>query len=267
MLTIEQRSKRMREYEFFKLTVRDDGIALFYMDRPDCMNAMKTECWLELKDFIEYAQQDKNIRVIILGSAVPKVFIAGADIREFRELPPEDGLFSDCTVVMNVLERCTKPIITTVAGVAFGAGFEIALASDIRIVTEKAKFGLPEVSLGVMPGNGGTYRLAKTIGVGRAKEVILAGRIIRGAEAVDLGLAMECVPAEELEEAAIKVAQRMLNFGPKAMAIAKQCINIGYTATFETSQFIENLGFCALMGTAEMKEGTAAFLEKRKPNF
>ncbi len=257
----------MQDFKYFDLEIRDNGIAIFKMARPECKNAMNTDTWIELKNFILSAQSEKRIRVIIIGSAVPGAFIAGADVKEFMNMSAIDGLFSDCCDTMNTIERCRKPIIAAINGAAFGAGFEIALACDIRVVSERAKFGFPEVGLGVIPGNGGSYRLAKAIGVGRAKEVILAGRILKAEEAVPLGLAMKCVPDQELIDEAVKIAERMLRFGPYALAVAKQCVNISYTTTFETSQFIENLGFCAMMGTPEMIEGTTAFVEKRKPNF
>lgn len=256
----------MLTFKYFKLEIRD-RIAIFTMNRPECKNAMNTEAWIELRSFINYAQTEKSIRVIIIASAVPGVFIAGADIKEFMNMQVTEGLFAGCCDTMNAIERCRKPIIAAVNGAAFGGGFEIALASDIRIAADNAKFGLPEVGLGVIPANGGTHRLAKVIGLGRAKEVILGGRVLKADEAVPIGLAMKCVPEAELMNEALKVAEHMLHFSPYALAIAKQCVNISYTTTFETSQFVENLGFSAMMGTSEMKEGTTAFIEKRKPNF
>ena len=168
---------------------------------------------------------------------------------------------------MQLIEAGRKPVIAAVNGGAYGGGFEVALACDLRVVSERAVFALPETGIGMIPGMGGTQRLCKVIGVGRAKEVILGGRRITGPEAVELGLAMVCVPPEQLMAEALRLAERIMRRSPNAVALVKRCMNLAYCTDDATGLMIENLGVCTLLGGRELDEGVAAFLEKRKPDF
>lgn len=253
-------------YENFLLEIGEDGIAVFTANRPKAKNAMNLACWHEFLTFLREAQTEPSIRIIVL-TGMGDSFIAGADIKEFMGLPGTAALFAESTEVVHLLERGQKPVVGAVNGAAFGGGFEVAIASDIRIVSETAILGLPETGLGVIPGMGGTQRLCKLIGTGRAKEVIMAGRNLKGPECVGLGLAMKCVPEEQVLPEAMKVARKMLKKGPYALSLVKRCVSLAYSTDDATGLLLENLGFSALMGGDEMNEGTHAFLEKRLPNF
>jgi enoyl-CoA hydratase len=255
-----------KKYQYFTLSVDEHGIAVFKANRPGVKNAMNMACWEEFEHFLLWAQEAEKLRVIII-SGEGEAFIAGADIKEFMNLPPVAALFPKATNVVRLLATMPKPVIAAVNGAAFGGGFEIALASDIRIVASEAILGLPETSLGLVPGMGGTQRLCKLIGTGRAKEIIMAGRMIKGDEACPLGLALKSVPAAEVMTEAVKTARKMLARGPLALALAKRLINTAYSTDDETGLMLENLSFSVLLGSEEMKEGTAAFVEKRKPQF
>lgn len=254
------------QYEFFRWEVTEDGIAILYINRPSVKNAMNTASWREFMDFLITAESDPKVRAIVI-TGDGDAFIAGADISEIVGAPVSAALFTISAQVVRTIETGYKPVIAAVNGPAFGGGFEVALACDLRIVTANAIFGLPEAGLGLLPGMGGTQHLCKVIGSGRAKEVMMAGRNIRGEEAVGLGLAMKCVPAEALLAEALKTARRVIERGPKALALIKRCVNLAYSTDDSTGMLIENLAFCALMRDEESEEGVQAFLQKRKPNF
>ena len=255
------------QYENFTFQQTDDGIAIFKANRLAVKNAMNTACWNEFLSFLQNAQQDESIRVIILSGEGSDAFIAGADISEISNAPSSAAMFTSSGDVVRLIATGRKPVVAAVNGVAFGGGFEVAMASDIRIVAENALFGLPEAGLGLIPGMGGTQRLCKLIGMGRAKEVIMAGRNIRAEETVPMGLAMKCVPQEALMDETLKVARKLLARGPNALAVIKQCMNTAYAIDDSTGLLLENMSFCALMGNAEMQEGVGAFLGKRAPKF
>lgn len=253
-------------FEFFLWELTDDGIAILFVNRPQVKNAMNTASWTEFLEFLTDAEADERIRAIVI-SGTGDAFIAGADINEIVGAPVSAALFTVSAQVVRLIETGYKPVIAAVNGAAFGGGFEVALACDVRVVAPQAIFGLPEPSLGLLPGMGGTQHLCKIIGSGRAKEVLMVGRNIRGEEAAALGLAMKCVPQEELLDAALKAARKMLERGPKALALIKRCINLAYSTDDATGMLVENLAFCALMRDWESAEGVQAFLQKRKPNF
>ncbi len=254
-------------YQYFRVEDRGDGIFFFWGDRPNAKNAISVDSWREIRDFFLWAQDNKDIRIVVLASAVPGVFFAGADIKEFRNLAVSDSLLAVHVETLRTIHNFPKPIIAAVHGAAFGGGFELAMHCDIRIIADNAMFGLPETTLGICPGSCGTQLLPRIIGLGRAKEVILAGRILKAEECVPLGLAMDCVPEDALVERTMKIARRMLGRSPAAQAVAKHCIDMAFNTDFNTGLFAENFGFSTLMGCPDMKEGTAAFIEKRKPQF
>ena len=256
-----------KTYENYLLEVKD-GIAVFTINREKVLNAVNDACFRELYEFLCEAETDEEIKVIIFTGAGKKSFISGADISGFGKSKTTAGVLPRWgDLAAQKLETCAKPVIAAINGYAFGGGFELALACDIRIVSENARFGLPEPKLGLVPGLGGTQRLARVVGIGRAKEVVLAGREYKGAEAVDVGLAIKCVPQEELMDEAFKIARQMMSRAPLALAIAKKLILHSTNANIDAGIYMEAMGFSVLMGTEDRKEGTTAFKEKRTPEF
>lgn len=246
---------------------RTDGIVILTIDRPEVMNALNHDCQEELCQFASYFDTAAHLKSLIITGAGDKAFAAGADIRMLEAACGIFSLNSRLRQALLSLENCSKPVLCAVNGYAFGGGFELALACDIRIVSENALFALPEVSLGILPGAGGTQRLARMAGIGVAKEVILAGRRLSAREAVQYGLAMKAVPLSGLMDETLNVARRILAMGPAAIQITKGLINAaGYTDP-RTGQMMEGLGLAVLFETKDKAEGVSAYLERRRPNF
>ena len=257
----------MKELEFVLYEVKD-GIATITINRPEVRNATHAECWEEVNLCLAEADSDPNVSVLILTGAGEKAFISGTDIRALRDRTPLYQFHHPWSLdSLQRIEDLSKPVIAAVNGTAFGAGFEAALACDIRVASANAKFGLPETNLGILPGGGGTQRLARLVGLGQAKEVILAGRVYTAQEALAAGLVMKVVEPENLLDAAREVAQVMMRKGPVALAIAKQVLNHALDTDRSTGFLAEQLGFMALLGTDDKVEGTTAFLEKRPARF
>jgi enoyl-CoA hydratase len=255
------------EFKNFLLEI-DREVAVFTINRPEVRNALNSECWTELGDFVEYLNKSADIKVAIITGAGEKAFAAGADLNALKALTMRDVIHNAAgQVVLKKLENCNKPVIAAVNGVAFGGGCELALACDIRIAAENAKFGLPELGVGVLPGAGGTQRLAKLIGLGRAKEVILAGRIIAADEAVEIGLAFKSVPLKTLLEEAKKIAATIMTKSPFALSLAKKALNAALSTDQETGMLLEQFAFAMAMASEDKVEGIQAFLEKRPPAF
>ena len=244
-------------------------IAKITINRPEKLNALNTETFSELNSLLDFLQNDNSILVVIITGSGEKAFVAGADIKELSILDTNNGvefsLFGQS--VFNKIENLSKPVIAAVNGFALGGGCELALACHIRYASENAKFGQPEVNLGIIPGYGGTQRLARQIGKGRALEYILTGDIITAQDAYRIGLVNKVFPNEELLLKSIELAEKIIAKGK--YAIAKSIISINAADNislldglkFEAQQF----GDCC--GKEEFIEGTTAFLEKRKPNF
>ena len=250
------------------LTVEvDDGIAVVTIDRPKVMNALNNETYRELIDCFQWIDKAPDIRVAIITGAGEKAFAAGADIGALSRATGIESLTSYAKEAMLKIENCSKPVIAAINGVAFGGGCEVALACDIRIVSESALIGLPETNLGLLPGAGGTQRLARLVGISLAKSVILAGKDLNADEALSCGLAMRKAAPGELMNVAKKTARAMMRKGPLALAIAKQAINRSMSADLDTGLYLESLAFSVLMGTEDRAEGTRAFAEKRAPVF
>ena len=256
-----------KSYENFLLEV-NDGIATFTVNRENIMNAVSEDCFRELYEFLCDAEKDPDIKAIILTGAGRKAFVAGADIKGFsgnRAATALQPRWSD--LACDKLENGPKPVIAAVNGYAFGGGCEIALACDIRIASENARFALPETKLGIIPGWGGTQRLSRIIGVGRAKEMILAGREYTGQEAVTAGMAMKCVALDDLMGEAMKVAEQFKLRAPLATAVAKRLIRHSVSTDIAAGTFMEAMGVSLLLETEDRKEGSDAFFNKRKPEF
>ena len=254
------------EYKNFLLTI-ENKVAIFTINRPELRNAMSMECWQELGQFIDEASVNDDIQVIVLTGAGDKAFIAGADLKMLQTRKGIDALGGLGQAVVKKIEDCSKPVIAAVNGMAFGGGCEITLACDIRMVSENASFGLPEAGLGILPGCGGTQRLSKLIGLGRAKEVILAGRIISAQEAAQFGMAYKCVPQADLMKETLAVAKAMLQKGPLALRLCKRLISASMSTDQEAGMLLELFGLSILLDSADKTEGINAFFEKRKPEY
>jgi enoyl-CoA hydratase len=255
-------------YENVKLEV-EGSVALITIDRPKALNALDTRTLTELEQVLEAVSIDRAIRVLIVTGAGEKAFVAGADISEMAGLQTEGarkfaGLGHR---VLQALEALPFPAIAAVNGFALGGGCELALACDLIYASEKAKFGQPEVNLGVIPGFGGTQRLTRLLGKTRAKEMIFTGDMIDAAKAKEIGLALEVLAPDRLLPHCREVAQRIAARGPLAVAQAKRVIEAGADADLHTANELERQAFGVLFGTADQKEGMRAFLEKRKPLF
>lgn len=254
-------------YQNFLVDIDEDGIAVLTANRPEKMNAMNQTSWNELADFVRKSNEDDNIKVVIITGSGDKAFIAGADIGMLREKKPSQCLTGNTQEALFNIEKSAKPWIAAVNGYALGGGCEIALACDVRIASENARFGLPETGIGVLPGAGGTQRLARVIGLGRAKEVVLFGKQYKGAQAEAIGLANKCVPQENLMEEAKKMALRVCGKAPLAVQLAKRALQVSLSSSQDVGQFAEMLALATLCGTEDKNEGTSAFLEKRDPEY
>ncbi|MEO0124270.1 MAG: enoyl-CoA hydratase-related protein [candidate division WOR-3 bacterium] len=246
-----------------------DKIAILKVNRPEVLNAVNTETILEIESAMKEFNDDKDVRVIII-TGEGKSFVSGSDISRLAQM---DSLaareYSQIGQrVLSLIENMEKPVIAAVNGYALGSGCEIAMACDIRIASEKAKFGQPEVKLGLIPGHAGTQRLARLVGIGKAKELIFTGDLIDAQEAYNIGLVNKVVSADNLLEEAKNIAKKIIeNAGPNAVKIAKTVLNRGIDSNLQTANSYETEAFSILFSTEEAKEGMKAFLEKRKPNW
>ncbi|HEU5304708.1 MAG TPA: enoyl-CoA hydratase-related protein [Gemmatimonadales bacterium] len=246
-----------------------NGIARVTINRPDKLNALNATVIAELGDAVTRIETDAAVRAVILTGSGQKAFVAGADIAELREQTPLDGKARSILgqQVFRRLERCGKPVIAAVNGFALGGGCELAMACHIRIAAEHAKFGQPEVKLGLGPGYGGTVRLPRLIGRGRAVELLLTGGMIDAAEAHRIGLVNRVVPADRLMAEAEALARVILENSPLAIQACLEAVDAGMETGLDEALLLEASFFGLLSATADMKEGTSAFLEKRKPDF
>lgn len=239
------------------------------INRPSQLNALNKVTIEELNQALEAAERDASIRVIILTGSGEKAFVAGADIKEFANFSIEEGKLLSAeghTKLFNLVENLSTPVIAAVNGFALGGGLELAMSCHFRIASENAKLGLPEVSLGVIPGYGGTQRLPQLVGKGKANEMIMTAGMIGADEAKTWGLVNDFVPQAELIEACEKIAVKIAKNSPRAISAAIASVNAQYKDGVDGFKAeISEFGKC--FGTADFKEGTTAFLEKRKPAF
>jgi enoyl-CoA hydratase len=252
------------------LLERLDGgaIALVTINRPDALNALNAEVLLELAGLLVELSGDEELRCLVLTGA-GRAFVAGADIAHMSELSPRGALeFARLGhEVLATLETFPHPVIAAVNGFALGGGCEITLACDLVYASEKAKFGQPEVKLGLIPGFGGTQRLARRVGAMRAAELIFSGRMVRADEAKAIGLALDVVPPGDLMGAALARAREISEMGPVAVRAAKRVQYQGLQAPLPVGNALERQAFATLFDTADAKEGMIAFVEKRNPKF
>ncbi len=254
--------------KFINIDVKD-YIGTITINRPEALNAMNKELVAELKQAVEDCIENKEVGVIVITGNEEKAFIAGADIKSMQKMSGRQALeFSrEGQEMTMVIENSPKPVIAAINGFALGGGCEIALACDMRIASDNAKFSQPEVALGIIPGWGGTQRLPRLIGKGRAIEMIAGGAMIDAKEALRIGLVNHVVPPSELMEKVQYLAKSILKNGPAAVGAALKCIHQGYDQHLENGLDLELNAFAELFETDEQREGTTAFVEKRKPNF
>ena len=251
------------------LIEQEKSIQIIKINRPSKLNALNKATIEELSGALRIAEAEQSIRVIILTASGEKAFVAGADISEFANFSVEEGKTlsqKGHDELFTYIDRMKTPVIAAVNGFALGGGLELAMAAHIRIFSENALVGLPETSLGVIPGYGGTQRLAQIAGKGRAMEMILSAEMIDSTTALNFGITNKVVPLEELIETAKKMAKKIIKNSPKAVAKAIQCINANYASEVDGLAFEVN-AFGDCFGTPDFKEGTSAFLEKRKASF
>jgi enoyl-CoA hydratase len=246
-----------------------DGIARVTIHRPEKLNALDRMTMQELDDAVATARDDASVGVLIVTGAGDKAFVAGADINELaRQTPVEGAAFARFgQAVLDRLETLGKPSIAAINGFALGGGLELALACTLRLASETARLGLPEVSLGIIPGYGGTQRLARLVGRGRALELILTGEPIDAREAHRIGLVNRVLPPSELRPAAEALAATLLRRGPLALRHALQAVHAGLQMTQAEGLGLEATLFGILCSTEDMREGTRAFLEKRQASY
>jgi enoyl-CoA hydratase len=250
-------------------TENKDGILIITIDRPKVLNALNAQTVDELRLAFKNAREDDAVRCVILTGAGDKAFVAGADIKELAQMTPITGKATAERGQRTFLsiERFPKPVIGAINGFALGGGCELALACHIRIASEKAQLGLPEVTLGIIPGYGGTQRMARLLGKGKALELILTGDRIGAEEAERIGLVNKVVPADQLMSTAEEMARKIASRGPLAVRAAVEAVMSGSEMPFAEGQFLEATLFGLLASTEDMKEGMAAFLEKRPADF
>ncbi|HEU4522021.1 MAG TPA: enoyl-CoA hydratase-related protein [Thermoanaerobaculia bacterium] len=250
-------------------TENKDGILWITVDRPKVLNALNAETVEEIGRAFADARADDSVRAIIVTGAGDKAFVAGADINELANMTPMIGKFvsEQGQNVFLSIERCPKPVIAAINGFALGGGCELALACHIRIASDKAQLGLPEVTLGIIPGYGGTQRMARLVGKAKALELVCSGDRIGAVEAERIGLVNKVVPADQLVAAAEEMARKIASRSPVAVRAAIEAINNGSDMPFEDGQLLESTLFGLLCATEDMKEGMAAFLEKRPAKF
>lgn len=245
-----------------------DKISFISVNRPNERNALDDLTLNELKQELDNIQWNEEVSCVVITGTGEKAFAAGADISSLKERSSQYYFKSGTTQeFFDYVESYEKPTIAMINGYALGGGLELAMACDIRIVAEHAKLGLPELNLAIIPGAGGTQRLSRLVGKGRALEMILTGRTISSEEAVDIGLASKSVPLNKLKSETIKVAEQIVNKGPLAVKLAKIVVNTGYEVDIKTGLTIEKIAQAYLFNTNDKEEGTSAFLEKKKPKY
>ncbi len=265
-MTLDRREPGVAEYDALMTSIRD-GIGTITINRPAQRNALDARLLGEMSDALSRFEGDDDIGVVVFTGAGEKSFAAGADISEFTRATALDLLGRGMQGLYDEIEGCEKPTIAAVNGYALGGGCELAMACDIRIAADNARFGLPELALSIIPGAGGTQRLARLVGKGPAMEMILTGRALDAAEALRIGLVTRVCPPESLMGEVEETARTLLSKGPLALRLAKLAVNVGFETNQSTGLVVERLANAILFGTEDKDEGAQAFLQKRKPNF
>ncbi|VYU69090.1 short-chain-enoyl-CoA hydratase [Clostridium tertium] len=248
---------------------KNEHLAVVTINRPKALNALNSETLKDLDIVLEDLEKDNNIYCVILTGSGEKAFVAGADISEMKDLSEEEGRNFGLlgNRVFRRLEKLDKPVIAAVSGFALGGGCELAMACDIRIASEKAKFAQPEAGLGITPGFGGTQRLPRLVGEGKAKELIYTCATIKADEALSIGLVNKVVPLESLMDEAKAMANLIIANAPIAVKLCKDAINRGMQVDIDKAVEIEAEDFGKCFATEDQKEGMTAFMERRAKNF
>lgn len=252
------------------LLERDGGVAWITINRPHVLNALNDATVLELGRALDELEPDDSVRVLVITGAGDKAFIAGADIKELQALTSAaEGQEKSLRGLrlLSKIEKFSRPVIMAINGYALGGGCELAMAGDIRLASDSAKLGQPEINLGIIPGWGGTQRLSRLVGKGAAKLLVFTGEMIDAAEALRLGLVDRVYPAAEFREKVAAFAGALAEKAPVALRLAKASINEGLETDLERGCYIEAANFGVVCATEDRVEGTGAFLEKRKPDF
>jgi len=254
--------------ENVKTEIRD-GVLFLTIDRPKVLNALNAQTVEEIHQAFVSARDDESVKAVIVTGGGEKAFVAGADINELARNTPITGKQTSerGQAILSFIERFPKPVIAAINGFALGGGCELALACHIRIASDKAQIGLPEVTLGIIPGYGGTQRMARLLGKGKALELICTGDRIPAAEAERIGLVNKVVPADQLLAAAEEMARKIMARGPLAIRAAIEAVVRGSDMAFEEGQLLEANLFGLLCASEDTKEGLTAFLEKRPARF
>jgi enoyl-CoA hydratase len=249
------------------LLERDDAIAVVTFNRPKVLNALNSRTLSELETVLTELKADAGVRAIILTGAGEKAFVAGADINELAVLAPVEGKehARRGQLLFDAIEHLGKPVIAAINGFALGGGCELAMACTLRIAADTARFGQPEVNLGLMPGYAGSQRLPRLVGKGIALEILLTGDMIGAARAYEIGLVNRVVPAAELMAEAKKLAHLLASKAPIAIRYILDAVNHGLETPFAQGEYLETSLFGTIASSEDMREGTKAFLEKRKP--
>lgn len=247
----------------------ENAVATLTIDRPEALNALNDEVLTELYENFKKVDEDRSIRALIITGAGGKAFVAGADIKGFETMTPQQSMIfaEKGQKIFRFLEVLRVPVIAAVNGFALGGGFELALACDFIVASQKARFGLPEVTLGLIPGFGGTQRLARHVGIGRAREMTYTGRMVTADEGFQMGFVNRVVAAEDLIKVCVEIATEIAARAPVAVTKAKEAINMGTDLAIDEGLHEERSAFSELFRTADLKEGVRAFVEKRKATF
>lgn len=245
----------------------DAEICVVVINRHEVRNALNRETWAELAQVTEQLQKDEKVKVIIFTGAGDKAFVAGADVAALKDRSLMETFYNENQAVLSKLATVDKVTIAAINGFALGGGCELALACDLRVASENAKLGQPELNLGILPGAGGTQRLTRLVGIGKAKELILTGEAIDAAEAWRIGLINKVVPVGKAVDAAKEMARKILNKGPLAVRIAKSVLDWGSNTSLDQGLILERLAQTILFATEDRIEGLSAFLEKRPPVY
>lgn len=248
---------------------KSEGIGIIAINRPEALNALNKQVFKEIYSLLEEMEKDDGVKVIIITGKGNRAFVAGTDVKELENLSCNEA--RDLAILakksIDKIEASKKPVIAAINGFALGGGCELVMACDIRIASEKAKFGQPEINLGVIPGSGGTQRLPRLVGSSKAKRLIFTGEIVDSKIALEIGLIDLVVPNEKLMDEAKKIAYVMATKSKIALALAKSAIQKGLDMDLQTALNYEIECFAQCFATEDQKEGMKAFLEKRKANF
>jgi enoyl-CoA hydratase len=256
----------MSTYRNVSVTV-EEGIATLVIERPSVRNALDLDTVNEFRTALSQLGSNAAVGALIVTGAGESSFVSGADINDIRARGRDDGLAAISSSLFAAVERFPRPTIAAVNGYALGGGCELALACDIRVASDTAKFGQPELGLGIIPAAGATQRLPRIVGMGWAKHLILSGEIIDAKQALEIGLVTAIMPASQLQVRARELARRILRQGPLAARLAKLALNASARVDLDSGLLIETLAQALCYSSEDKQEGTTAFLEKRKPKF